>query len=99
MFFDKIFSPLLKYGVPAHHFIAEEFNNSKLNSEDGSSQVFAVALAIFNLENILDNFTNVFIPQYRAKFLAIIDGDTTISDEKKKEVYIIYLVIFKKTKF
>lgn len=92
MFFDKFFLPLLKYGVPAHHFIAEEFNNSKTNLENGNNknQVFAIALTIFNLENILDNFKNEFIPQYRAKFSAIIDADSSISDEQKKQVFIIF---------
>lgn len=94
MFFDKFIFPVLKYGVPSHHFIAEEFNNcsSKLNStefEEGSnsSQFFAVALAIFNLENVLEDFINDFIFRYRVKYSDIIDADTTVNMEKKKEVH------------
>ncbi|KAI1731922.1 beta-N-acetylglucosaminidase domain-containing protein [Ditylenchus destructor] len=57
LFFDKSFSPFIKYGVPPHHFMAEE-----LNSNDGvqTSSIGFGRLQLLN--NDAENFPLLHLP-------------------------------------
>jgi hypothetical protein len=65
-FFDQTFAPFLKYGVPAHHFVAE--STSTEEEADGHNDPCSLALGIFNMAGCLDDFRENFLPKFRTKY-------------------------------
>ncbi|KAI1725429.1 beta-N-acetylglucosaminidase domain-containing protein [Ditylenchus destructor] len=77
-FFDKSFSPFIKYGVPPHHFMAEE-----LNINDGV-QTSSIGFGILNIAGSIEDFQNDFISLYKSKYSKTIDEDDMSANKEER---------------